>query len=123
MSDKDDILIIEDSPAISMVLKSYSEKLGYVRIHNCDTGTTAIATFNDLISQNKQPIVLLDYMLPDHRFQNRCRQEHDHSTQSCSMNLVQFAKFPDSLIERQDWLVRSIGHNIWPKLLQGLTGC
>jgi len=41
------------------------EKLGYVEIHISDTGSSAIITFNDLISQNKQPIVLLDYMLPD----------------------------------------------------------
>jgi len=65
MSSKDDVLIVEDSPAIGMLLKSYLEKLGYTQIHTCDTGSAAITTFNDLVSQNKQPIVLLDYMLPD----------------------------------------------------------
>jgi len=65
MSSKDDVLIVEDSPAIGMLLKSYLEKLGYTQIHTCDTGTAAITTFNDLVTQNKQPIVLLDYMLPD----------------------------------------------------------
>ena len=65
MNDKDDILIIEDSAAIGMILKKYLEELGYTQIHTCDTGSAAITTFHDLISQNKQPIVLLDYMLPD----------------------------------------------------------
>jgi response regulator of citrate/malate metabolism len=65
MSSKDDVLIVEDSPAIGMLLKSYLEKLGYTQVHTCDTGSAAITTFNDLVSQNKQPIVLLDYMLPD----------------------------------------------------------
>jgi len=65
MSSKDDVLIVEDSPAIGMLLKSYLGKLGYTQVHTCDTGSAAITTFNDLVSQNKQPIVLLDYMLPD----------------------------------------------------------
>ena len=65
MPSKDDILIVEDSPAISMLLKSYLEKLGFTQIHTCDTGSAAIATFNDLVSQKKQPLVLLDFMLPD----------------------------------------------------------
>ena len=65
MSFKNDILIVEDSPAIGMLLKSYLEKLGYTEIHTCATGSSAIITFNELISENKQPIVLLDYMLPD----------------------------------------------------------
>jgi response regulator of citrate/malate metabolism/predicted RNA-binding Zn-ribbon protein involved in translation (DUF1610 family) len=65
MPSKDDILIVEDSPAISMLLKSYLEKLGFTQIHTCDTGSGAIATFNDLVSQKKQPLVLLDFMLPD----------------------------------------------------------
>ncbi len=65
MSTKEDVLIVEDSPAIGMLLKSYLEKLDYTKIHTCDTGSVAIKTFNDLVSENKQPIVLLDYMLPD----------------------------------------------------------
>jgi len=65
MVSKDDILIVEDSPAIGMLLKSYLEKLGYTQIHICGTGSAAITTFDELVSQNKLPIVLLDYMLPD----------------------------------------------------------
>jgi len=65
MSHENTVLIVEDSPAIGMLLKNYLEKLGYLQIHICETGAGAVTTFNDLISENKQPIVLLDYMLPD----------------------------------------------------------
>ena len=65
MSHENPVLIVEDSPAIGMLLKSYLEKLGYSQIHICETGATAITTFTNLLSENMQPIVLLDYMLPD----------------------------------------------------------
>ena len=65
MGTKDNILIVEDSPAIGMLLKNYLEKLGYTEIHICSTGSAAISTFDELVTQNKLPIVLLDYMLPD----------------------------------------------------------
>jgi len=65
MSHENPVLIIEDSPAIGMLLKSYLEKLGYSQIHICETGSSAITTFTDLVSENLHPIVLLDYMLPD----------------------------------------------------------
>ena len=65
MSSKDDVLIIEDSPAICMLLKNYLEKLGYIQIHTCTNGSTAIETFKELVTLEKHPIVLLDYMLPD----------------------------------------------------------
>ena len=65
MGEKNDILIVEDSPAVGMLLKNYLEKLGYDQIHTCNNGTSAISTFADLVSSGKQPVVLLDYMLPD----------------------------------------------------------
>lgn len=65
MNPKDDVLIIEDSPAICMLLKNYLEKLGYSQIHTCTSGSTAIETFKELVDLEKHPIVLLDYMLPD----------------------------------------------------------
>ena len=65
MSSKDDVLIVEDSPAIGMLLKNYLEKLGYTQIHTCTNGSTAIETFKELVTLEKHPIVLLDYMLPD----------------------------------------------------------
>ncbi len=65
MNKKDDVLIVEDSVAIGMLLKNYLEKLGYTQIYNCTNGATAIETFKSLVTQEKNPIVLLDYMLPD----------------------------------------------------------
>src|SRR3989344_262741 len=65
MSSKDDVLIVEDSPAIGMLLKNYLEKLGYTQIHTCINGSTAIETFKEIATLGKHPIVLLDYMLPD----------------------------------------------------------
>ena len=62
---KDHVLIVEDSLAITMLLKNYLEKIGYVSIHACDSGTSAIQTFKELSEQDKIPIVLLDYQLPD----------------------------------------------------------
>ena len=65
MSSKDNVLIIEDSPAIGMLLKNYLEKLGYTQIRICTNGSTAIETFKELVTLKTHPIVLLDYMLPD----------------------------------------------------------
>ena len=65
MSSKDDVLIVEDSPAIGMLLKNYLEKLGYTQIYTCINGSAAIKTFKELVALEKHPIVLLDYMLPD----------------------------------------------------------
>ena len=65
MSVKEPILIVEDSPAIGILLKNYLEKLDYEQIHICSNGESAISTLRDLVTQGKQPIALLDYMLPD----------------------------------------------------------
>ncbi|AFS80801.1 hypothetical protein NKOR_04565 [Candidatus Nitrosopumilus koreensis AR1] len=65
MSEKNAVLIVEDSPAITLLLKNYLGKLGYSEIYTCDSGGSAISTFEGLASQGKQPIVLLDFMLPD----------------------------------------------------------
>lgn len=65
MGSKDNVLIVEDSPAIGMLLKNYLEKLGYTQIYTCINGSTAIKTFQELVTLEKHPIVLLDYMLPD----------------------------------------------------------
>ncbi len=62
---KNNILIVEDSPAIGLLLKNYCEKLGYNEIHTCVTGGSAISKFNELVSEGKEITVFLDYMLPD----------------------------------------------------------
>jgi DNA-binding NarL/FixJ family response regulator len=63
--DERDVLIIEDSPAVGIFLKEFLIKLGLKNIHNCQTGKAGLVTFNDLVKQNKAPLVFLDYNLPD----------------------------------------------------------
>lgn len=65
MKRKCDVLVVEDSPAITMLLKGFLEKIGYDSIHACNTGKAALQTFKDLDSTGKTPIVLLDFKLPD----------------------------------------------------------
>ena len=65
MTTKPPVLIVEDSPAVTMLLKSFLEKLDYRDIHSCDNGYTAVKEFKKLFKANTPPIVLLDYMLPD----------------------------------------------------------
>lgn len=65
MTKKYEIIIVEDSPAVTMLLKGFLEKLGYDKIHACSNGKTAIQTFRYLNSVGRNPIVLLDFRLPD----------------------------------------------------------
>ncbi len=65
MTTKPPVLIVEDIPAVTMLLKSFLEKLDYRDIHSCDNGYTAVKEFKKLFKANTPPIVLLDYMLPD----------------------------------------------------------
>ena len=65
VDEKDDVLIIEDSPATLILLKDFLNNLGYTKTHSCDHGKLAIDTFKQLIEAKKNPIVLLDYVLPD----------------------------------------------------------
>ncbi|MGI0058262.1 MAG: response regulator, partial [Nitrosotalea sp.] len=65
MSGKNDILIIEDSLATTILLRDFLKKLGYENVKTCDTGKAGIQLFSDLESAGKQPIVLLDFHLPD----------------------------------------------------------
>lgn len=62
---KRDVLIIEDSVAVGIVLQDFLKNLGYHYIHSCKTGKSGISTFKDLVESNKNPIVFLDYYLPD----------------------------------------------------------
>jgi len=58
-------LIVEDSQAVTMLLKSFLDKLEYTNVISCDNGYTAVNEFKKLVKSNTPPIVLLDYMLPD----------------------------------------------------------
>ncbi len=65
LSTKPPVLIIEDSQAVTMLLKSFLDKLEYTDVHTCDNGYAAIKDFKKLVKANTPPIVLLDFMLPD----------------------------------------------------------
>ncbi|MFB5622814.1 MAG: response regulator [Nitrosarchaeum sp.] len=60
------IIIIDDSKAISLKLKSYVEKLGYDQVFVYDNGKSGIKGCQKLFSENKHPILLLDMGLPDY---------------------------------------------------------
>jgi response regulator of citrate/malate metabolism len=62
---KNDVLIIEDSMAITILLRDFLKKLGYDNVESCTNGKTGIRVFSDLESAGKKPIVLLDFHLPD----------------------------------------------------------
>jgi response regulator of citrate/malate metabolism/DNA-directed RNA polymerase subunit RPC12/RpoP len=62
---KNDVLIIEDSMAIALLLRDFLKKLGYDNITTSNTGKAGIKSFSDLETAGKKPIVLLDFHLPD----------------------------------------------------------
>ncbi|MBI5146311.1 MAG: response regulator [Thaumarchaeota archaeon] len=64
LEDKE-ILIIEDSPAVGILLKEFLTKLGFKKIHSCQNGKTGIEAFKDIIKSGTVPLVFLDYNLPD----------------------------------------------------------
>lgn len=60
-----DVLIIEDSPAVGILLKEFLNKLGLKKIRHCQNGKTGIESFRELVEAGKVPLVFLDYNLPD----------------------------------------------------------
>jgi response regulator of citrate/malate metabolism len=64
-SGKNEVLIIEDSLATSMLIGEFLKRLGYHAIYTCNTGKAGIQLFSDLVNQGKIPIILLDFHLPD----------------------------------------------------------
>lgn len=62
---KSDVLIIEDSAAMCVLITEFLKKLGYQNVHYRNTGKDGIAKFDELVKAGKTPIVLLDYTLPD----------------------------------------------------------
>lgn len=59
------IVIIDDSEAIAMKLKNYSEKLGYSDIHVFHNAKDGLKGCKKIFSENKDPVILLDMGLPD----------------------------------------------------------
>lgn len=62
---KNDILIIEDSMAITLLLRDFLKKLGYENVKTCESGKAGIQAFSDLEKDGRRPVVLLDFHLPD----------------------------------------------------------
>lgn len=60
-----EILIIEDSPAVGILLKEFLTKLGFKKIQSCQTGKDGINAFKEIIESGTAPLVFLDYNLPD----------------------------------------------------------
>ncbi|MBI5698250.1 MAG: response regulator [Thaumarchaeota archaeon] len=60
-----DVLIIEDSPAVGILLKEFLNRLGLKKIHHCQSGKTGIELFEEMVKSGKMPLVFLDYNLPD----------------------------------------------------------
>lgn len=62
---KKNVLIIEDSAAVSLVIHRFLKNLGYENIYTCTTGRNGIKIFTELVQLSRTPIVFLDYSLPD----------------------------------------------------------
>lgn len=60
-----DVLIIEDSPAVGILLKEFLSRLGMKKIRHCQNGKTGIESFRELVEAGQMPLVFLDYNLPD----------------------------------------------------------
>ena len=59
------IVIIDDSKAVTLKLKTYVEKLGFTEIHIFENGKSALKDCKELLSSKTLPIILLDMGLPD----------------------------------------------------------
>ena len=65
IEEKRSIVVVDDSPAILLRLKSFLEQLGYDDIQTVSDGKSAIDLVSKLIKLKQNPIVLLDMDLPD----------------------------------------------------------
>jgi len=65
MNSKEPVLIIEDSPAVGMLLTEFLKKLGYDDIHTSTTGESGVSIFKDIIETKSTPLIFLDFNLPD----------------------------------------------------------
>ena len=63
--EESDVLVIEDSQAVGILLREFLHKLGFKKIHHCQNGKTGIEAFKELVDSGNTPLVFLDYNLPD----------------------------------------------------------
>lgn len=64
IEEKKPIVIVDDSPAITLKLNDYLQKLGYTDVHTFTDGQTALKSIKKLIQSSQNPIILLDMDLP-----------------------------------------------------------
>ena len=65
VEEKKPIIVVDDSPAITLKLNDYLQKLGYKDIHTFADGQSALKSIKKLIQSSQNPIILLDMDLPD----------------------------------------------------------
>jgi response regulator of citrate/malate metabolism len=65
LSSKNSVLIIEDSPAVGMLLAEFVRKLGYTDIKIAETGDAGTSLFKQFVAKDITPLIFLDYNLPD----------------------------------------------------------
>lgn len=58
------MVVVDDSPAITLRLKSYLEQLGYKDIKTTNDGKSALALVAKLIDDSQNPVILLDMEMP-----------------------------------------------------------
>ncbi len=63
--EKRPIVVVDDSPAVTLRLKSYLQQLGYDDIQTVPDGKGAIKLITKLVKGSQNPIILLDMELPD----------------------------------------------------------
>lgn len=59
------VLLVEDSPAITMMLTQYVKKIGFSKIVTANNGKEGLEKFDELLGLGILPLVFLDYELPD----------------------------------------------------------
>lgn len=63
--EKRPIVVVDDSPAILLRIKSFLQQLGYSDIQTVEDGKSAIDLVSKLVKVKQNPVVLLDMDLPD----------------------------------------------------------
>jgi len=60
-----DVIIIEDSLSVAILIRDFLNKLGYQNIHTCENGASGIRVFEEFVKAGNLPLIFLDYGLPD----------------------------------------------------------
>jgi len=60
-----EMLIIDDSLAIVLLVKEFLKKLGYENVQHSLKGSEGVELFREMVKSGKEPVVLLDLALGD----------------------------------------------------------